>query len=245
MSSLRLAGLALALGVAVAPAPGSRSWAQPAPGALADGDPPEQGETAIVDDTPPPARVSCLDDADEGYRRKGVQKRDFLKRHRFELTALGGLYASDVMSSSYEAGGSLAFFPSEDLGVEALVTYAPVSFKLEDPFTAFDRRQRVPSGRAVQAMAGLRFSPVHAKLKLNEETIVHADLFFVAGAGRTFHDSVQGWSGEVGLGASFYLTRLLSLRLDLRDFVLPQEVLGRARVSHNLAILGGLSLWLF
>jgi outer membrane beta-barrel protein len=211
----------------------------------ADEDPPEKGEAASEPAEAAPARVSCLDDADdEGRERKGVQKRDFLKRHRFELAAIGGFYASDVLSSTYTFGGALSFWPSEDFGLEGMVTYAPVQFRLEEPFGEFDLRQRFKPGSALQAVGSLLFSPIHAKFKFSEETIIHGDLFLLGGAGRTFHDSVQGVTFEAGAGLKLYLGRFVAFRLDVRDFVLPQEVLGRGRVTHNLGILGGFGFWL-
>jgi outer membrane beta-barrel protein len=190
-------------------------------------------------------RVGCLDDLSaEGGRRKGVQKRDFLKRMRLEISAVGGFYASDLLSSTYTAGGALAFFPSEDFGAELLVSYAPVKFRLEAPFTSFEQSRRFVPGSALQAMAGLLFSPFHAKFKLTEETILHGDLMLVAGAGRTFHDSVQGITFQAGLGLQLYFWRRLAFRFDARDFILPQEVLGRGRTTHNITVLGGLGVWL-
>jgi hypothetical protein len=56
--------------------------------------------------------LACLEGDATGGRRKGVQRRDFLKRHRFELSALGGFYASDALSSTYSYGGAVAFYPS-------------------------------------------------------------------------------------------------------------------------------------
>jgi outer membrane beta-barrel protein len=193
----------------------------------------------------PAGRIACLDDLSlEGYQRKGVQKRDFIKRMKFEISGVGGFYASDVLSSTYTAGGAFAFFPAEDLGLELLVSWSPVRFRLEQPFTSFDRARRFQPGSALQAVGGLLFSPFHAKFKVTEQTIVHGDLFLVAGAGRTFHDSVQGVTFQGGLGLRLYLMQRLSFRLDVRDFVLPQEVLGRARVTHNLTVLAGFGIWL-
>ena len=217
-----------------------------AAGADSDEDPPEAGESAAVEEPEPsPTRISCLEDAsEEGYQRKGVQKRDFLKRHRVELAALGGFYASDAMSSTYTFGGALAFYPSEDFGIEGLVTYMPVQFRLELPFTSFDQRRRFQPGHALQALGGLLFSPVHAKFKATETAIVHGDLFLTAGAGRTFHDSVQGLSWQAGAGFKLYFNKYLAFRFDARDVMLPQEILGRARLTHNLTLLGGLSFWM-
>jgi outer membrane beta-barrel protein len=189
--------------------------------------------------------LTCLDgDAMGGGRRKGVQKRDFLKRHRFELSGLGGFYASDTLSSTYSYGGALAFFPSEDFGLELLVTRSPVKFRLEEPFSAFDRERHFVGGTAWQAMASLMWSLIHAKLRFSDASIVHSDFFIIAGAGKTWHDSVQGLTWEVGAGIKLYLSRFVNLRIDLRDFLLPQEVLGRGRITNNVTVLAGVSFWL-
>jgi len=74
--------------------------------------------------------LACLEGDATGGKRKGVQRRDFLKRHRFEMSGLGGFYASDALSSTYSYGGALAFYPSEDFGVELLVTRTPMQFRL-------------------------------------------------------------------------------------------------------------------
>jgi outer membrane beta-barrel protein len=226
------------------------SWAQegrrPRP-ADTDEDPPEAGESNVEQPAEvSTTRVACLEDTDEdGYQRKGVQKRDFLKRHRIELAGVGGWYASDAMSSTYTFGGALAFYPSEDFGVEALGTYMPVQFRLEDPFNSFDQRRRFQPGHALQILGALLFSPVHAKFKATETAIVHGDLFLLAGGGRTFHDSVQGLSWQAGAGIKLYFSNRFAFRFDARDVMLPQEILGRARMTHNLTVLGGLSFWVF
>ena len=64
------------------------------------------------------------------------------------------------------------------------------------------------------------------------------------GAGRTFHESVLGLTWEAGLGIKLYIAHYLTLRFDVRDFLLPQEVLGQGRITNNVTVLGGLSLWL-
>ncbi len=188
--------------------------------------------------------LACLEGDATGGKRKGVQRRDFLKRHRFELSGLGGFYASDALSSTYSYGGAVAFFPSEDFGAEVLVTRTPMQFRLEQPFTAFDQQTHFQSSVAWQGMVSLLWSPVHAKLKFSEATILHGDFFAVVGAGRTADPSVLGLTWEAGLGAKIYFTRFFAFRLDVRDFLVPQEVLGRGRITNNVTVLAGLSLWL-
>ena len=57
------------------------------------------------------AGAQCIDEAirDELNARRqyrGVQERLFQKARRHELSALGGVYAADLMSSSWLAGGA-------------------------------------------------------------------------------------------------------------------------------------------
>jgi outer membrane beta-barrel protein len=218
------------------------STSAPSDQGQAEGDQGDQGEQE-----PDSAlhALTCLDgDALGAGRRKGVQRRDFLKRHRFELSGLGGFYASDALSSTYSYGGALAFYPSEDFGVELLVTRSPVQFRFEEPFSAFDREQHFSPGNAWQGIFSLLWSPIHGKLKFSDEKIVHADIFAVLGAGRTFHETVMGLTWEAGLGLKLYLSRFVTLRFDVRDFLLPQEVLGQGRITNNVTVLAGVSLWL-
>ncbi len=195
---------------------------------------------------PPPAtRVTCLDDlSPEGAQRKGVQKRDFLKKNRFEMSALAGLYAADALSSTYAVGGSFAFFFAEDLGVELFASHSPVKFRLEEPFVGFGEPRRFTAGSAFSLLGALTFSPIHAKFRVTDATIVHGDIFLSAGAGRVLHDTVQGVAYQAGLGLRLYLFSRLAFRIELRDFVLAQEVLGVGRVTHNFVLLGGFGFWL-
>jgi outer membrane beta-barrel protein len=187
--------------------------------------------------------LTCLDGDATGGRRKGVQRRDFLKKHRFEISGVGGFYASDALSSTYSYGGALAFYPSEDFGLELLVTRSPVQFRLEEPFNDFTKEEHFIPGNAWQGIASMLWSPIHAKFKFSEQTIIHGDVFAVAGAGRTFDASVMGLTWEAGTGFKLYFTKYVAFRFDLRDFLLPQEVLGRGRITNNITALGGLSVW--
>jgi len=208
----------------------------------------EPGEdTAAAEDEEPQGglhALACLEGDSADGKRKGVQRRDFLKRHRFEIGALGGWYASDALSSTYSYGGAVAFYPSEDFGLEVLVTRTPIHFRLEEPFNAFDSERHFTPSVAYQAIGSLLWSPIHAKFKFTESTIIHGDIFALAGAGRTFHESVLGLTWEAGFGLKLYFSRFVSFRLEIRDFLIPQEVLGRGRSTNNITILGGFSLWL-
>jgi outer membrane beta-barrel protein len=216
------------------------------PDAPASGD--QAGDAADDDDSGPEPESSlhaltCLEGDATGGRRKGVQRRDFMKRHRFELSGVGGYYASDALSSTYVYGGALAFYPAEDFGLEALLTRSPVQFRLEEPYDKFTLERHFVSSTAWQGIFSMLWSPIHAKFKFTESTIIHGDVFAVAGAGRTFHESVLGLTWEAGAGFKLYLAKYLAFRFDVRDYLIPQEVLGRDRITNNVTALGGFSLW--
>ena len=238
-----------------APAPGARA-APPAVGALPDqpfgegaADERDDADAEDADDEAPgsPLRtLSCLEGEggnEKDGARRGVQKKDFLKKRRAEISILGGYYASDQVSSTYVYGGAVSFFLSEDFGFEALVTRHPVQFRLEEPFNSFDQQKHFQAGVAWDVLAAMLWSPIHAKLRWSERHITHTDLLIVAGAGQTANGTVQGLTFEAGLGLKIYLARFFSLRFDVRDFMVPQEVLGRGRNTHNLVTTFGLSAW--
>ena len=196
-------------------------------------------------DAPVPSCLdqSIVDQLGQSLRPRGVQKRDFLKRGQIELVARGGLFASDLLSSSYLYGGAAAFFLTEDLGFEAGVDVTYVKLDIDRPLAEFFGDDRFTPGRGYLVLGNLLWSPVHTKLKMGDG-IVHADLIVAAGGGRMLHDSVQGMAFDGGLLLDLFLNRWITLRFDLRDVVLLQEAVGETRLTNNLTFTGGLGLWL-
>ena len=213
-----------------------------------DGDDQGPGEGEAEDEAPgaPLRALSCLEGEggnDQDGARRGVQKRDFLKKHRFEIAALGGAYASDALSSTYVYGGALSYFFSEDFGLEAMVLRNPVSYRLQDPIIAAGLLHSFQSSTAWNGLGAMVWSPVHAKLRFSSRHITHADLLLVAGAGRTLTAAAQGVTFQAGLGLKLYLTRFISLRIDVRDLIIPQDVLGHSQNTHNIITTFGLCGW--
>ena len=72
---------------------------------------------------PATASAQCVDEELKqelvgGRHYRGVQDRLFTKAFRHELSAMGGWYAADLYSSSWDLGGAYTFHFSEDLGVK-------------------------------------------------------------------------------------------------------------------------------
>jgi len=183
----------------------------------------------------------CLEDDD---LRKGVQARTFLKRHHIEIAPEGGIYASDLLSSSYAWGGSVAFYLTEDLGIEATFTMSPVALDIDKSLTKFFGDSRFTEGRGYLGLAGLLWSPIHFKVRTSGEGILHGDIELGLGAGKLWNDTVQGFAIQAGPRVELYLLRWLSLRLDVRDVMLIQEAVAETRFTNNITVLGGLGIWI-
>ncbi|HWN71716.1 MAG TPA: outer membrane beta-barrel domain-containing protein [Haliangium sp.] len=230
-----------------APSPGPAPAATPAPGATTLAPAPSLPASlpaSLPSEEPLP---SCEDRTlvDELAGRagvRGVQKRDFLKDAHFQLTARGGLFAADLLSSSYMYGGALGYWFTEDFGLEVSFDVTPVALDLDRPLEEFFGDQRFEPGTGYLALAGLLWSPMHAKLKMGGR-IVHADIAVAAGAGRFFHESVQGITFDAGLILEMFTSKWVTLRFDVRNVMAVQEAVAETRLTNNIIATAGLALW--
>ena len=218
-------------GIAVALVMCATARAQPAP--------------AKPSDAPLP---SCLDQSiatqlGEQLKPRGVQKRDFLKRHKLVIVAHGGLYGGDLTSSSWIAGGSVGYFFTEDFGVQAEFDVTPLTLDLDSPLVKFFGDNRFQPGMAYVALANAMWSPIHAKMKLGGG-IVHADIMLFGGGGRMIHDAVQGLSFDAGAALDLFITKITTVRIDTRDLMAIEEIAGDTRYTHNLVATAGLAVWI-
>ena len=191
---------------------------------------------------------SCLDrtikqELAEDLTPRGVQAKTFLKRHKLSLLARGGLFGGDLTSSSWIAGGALAFWLTEDLAIEGSFEVTPVALDLDHPLATFFGDDRFEPATGYLALGNLVWSPIHAKLKLGDD-IVHSDIMFTAGGGRLIHDSVQGVTLNAGVAIELLLSRYVTLRFDGRDVMALQEAVGETRYTNNLVVTLGVAAWI-
>jgi outer membrane beta-barrel protein len=213
-----------------------------------------QPVTTAAATTPGPTKPSdaplpsCLDQSIRDQlgaelKPRGVQKRDFKKDNKIVLVAHGGVYGGDLTSSSWIAGGSLGYFFTEDLGINAEFNLMPLTLDLDAPLNKFFGDDRFEPGMAYVALGNLMWSPIHAKLKLGGG-IVHADIMFFAGGGQMIHDAVQGLSFDAGMALDMFVTKALTVRIDVRDLMAVQEIAAETRYTNNLVATIGLALWI-
>jgi outer membrane beta-barrel protein len=232
--------LRLLWGVVLAAAVGSAvARAQPAPTTQAAAAPTKPSDAPLP---------SCLDQTIAGQlgetlKPRGVQKRNFIKRGKIALVAHGGLYAGDLTSSSWIAGGSLGFFFTEDFGIQGEFDLTPLTLDLDSPLTKFFGDNRFQAGMAYLALGNAVWSPIHAKLKMGGG-IVHSDILFFAGGGRMFHDAVQGLSFDAGAAIDLFVTQVMTIRISLRDLMAVEEVAAETRYTNNLIATAGFAVWI-
>ena len=159
------------------------------------------------------------------------------------LLARGGLDAGDRTSSSWIGGGALAYWFTEDLGLELGFDVTPIALDLDSPLAEFFGDDRFEKGMGYLPMANLMWSPIHAKLKIGD-SIVHSDFIVYAGGGRLVHDSVQGATFDAGIAIELLTTRVLTVRFDARNVMAVQEVVAETRFTNNLIASFGLALWI-
>ena len=210
--------------------------------------------SAVAHAQPVPAKPSdaplpsCLDQTiaeqvGADLKPRGVQKRDFLKRGKINLVLHGGLYGGDMTSSSWIAGGSLGIFFTEDFGLAGEFDVTPLTLDLDAPITKFFGDNRFEPGLAYVALGNLLWSPIHAKMKLGGG-IVHADFLVYAGAGKMFHDAVQGIAYNAGMAIDMFVTHGVTIRLALRDLMAVQEIAAETHFTNNLVATVGFALWI-
>lgn len=205
--------------------------------------------TAHGDELPSQAPLpSCLDQTikDELGNQlvpRGVQKRNFLKVHHLELAAKGGLYGGDLTSSSWIAGGSLGFWITEDLGLQASFETTPLALDLDAPLASFFGTDHFKPGMGYLALGDVLWSPIHAKMKIGGG-IVHGDLIAMFGAGRLVHDSVQGVTFDAGFMLDLFTTKIFTIRLEARDVMAVQEAVAETRFTNNIITTGGFAFWI-
>ena len=194
----------------------------------------------LPSETDPPVSP-CLD---EDAARRGVQAKTFLKRRKLELAPAGGLYASDMLSSSYAWGGSAAFHLTEDLGIEASFFVSPVALDVDDSLSEFFGDSRFHAGTGYLGLAGLLWSPIHFKVRTGGGGTVHGDIELGLGGGKLWSETSQGFAFHAGPRLELYLTGWLSFRLDVRDILLIQEAVAETRLTNNIVVLGGFGVWI-
>jgi outer membrane beta-barrel protein len=143
-----------------------------------------------------------------GDRVKAVQRKGFLKRHRFELTPLFAATVNDAFYQKVGGGLRAAFNLGDTFAIAARgALYQSETLRLS-PFRTDNVRegkvafqsQLLSSQIYRLAMVDGIWSPVYGKVAWLDRTIVHFDLFLTAGFGAVWSATSFDSGGRKGLG---------------------------------------------
>jgi outer membrane beta-barrel protein len=199
---------------------------------------------------PSSAHAQCIDEAIQDElnarrRYRGVRERLFQKAGRFELTLLGGIYAADLLSASYLVSGALTYHVTEELGLEASFGYS----RADSELVRIIEQDRGISLIRIDApvylyQAHLLWTLAYGKLRWFGAEIGRFDIRLAIGGGITDNQTSRGLTGSAGLGASFFIGEWFAIRVDVRDQILEQSILGESRIVNNLTATLGLSVFI-
>jgi outer membrane beta-barrel protein len=198
------------------------------------------------------ARAQCVDDELKqelvgGRHYRGVQDRLFTKAFRHELSAMGGWYASDLYSGNWLAGGAYTFHFSEDLGLEASVQFTQFHSYVTD---SYERRYpqiqiiNSPNTQGHLYFGHLIWTLAYGKLRWFGDGITRFDFNAAFGAGVTDDQTSRGATASAGLGFKFYFGKWFAARLDVRDHVLREVLVGDDHLVNDILVTLGASVFI-
>lgn len=199
---------------------------------------------------PSVAEGQCIDEAirDElnaRRRYRGVRERLFQKAGRFEVSVMGGVYAADLLSASYLLEGTVTYHVSEEVGLEAGFGYS----RAESALVRLIEQDRGISLIRLDApvfiyQAHLVWALAYGKVRWFGADIGRLEFNVAIGGGVTDNQTSRGLTGSFGVGVKFFFGEWFAIRIDVRDQILQQELLGESAVVNNLTATLGLSMFI-
>jgi outer membrane beta-barrel protein len=213
---------------------------------------------------PAAARASAADAFEN--KIKPISGQAHTKAGKLELTLpTGQVSLMDAFFSKYMVGAKLGYHFSEAFSLSVAGSYGttdPTGSTSVCPLNAgcqpasAAQLYQVPGLIRWTAAAEVGFSPVYGKLNVFGEKAVHFDLSIMAGADLISYRDVIGADqasagvvpgykvtpgGHIGLGTRIFLSRLIALRLELRDVVYSVSSLSSGKLQNQLFAEIGLS----
>ena len=196
------------------------------------------------------ASADCVDPVEKAKliaqkRGRRADERDFVKTARHELTVQGGYYVSDLLDGTFVVGGAYTYHLTEDAAIEASFGYSQVrssvAARLEQDrgVTILPKQDRV-----YLVFTDLVWSPVHGKMRMFADSIIHFDIYGAAGVGIIDNATSFGAAGQFGLGSKIFLSPSWAVRLDVRDQLYKQQILSVRQYVNDFSLTLGVSVFL-
>lgn len=158
-------------------------------------------------------------------RIKSIQRKPFLKRHRWELTPLFALSLNDAFYQKMGGGASIAYHVADSLGLELQAVY--VGTIQTDMVVFFQQaNQALPKVSQLQyyLTANVQWSPLYGKLSLFTDAIVHFDAYLVGGFGMAQTETGPKFASNIGIGLRYFATSWLVIKIEVRDLMYTEKL---------------------
>jgi outer membrane beta-barrel protein len=181
------------------------------------------------------------------------QLKPITKKRRHEFVGLFTASVNDGFLQTLMGGGSYTFHISEGIGIEASGLFGTgLNTTIVDRLRSGEGTTTRADGSEIKinpdfarpqifAFGNLVWSPFPGKFT-SGNLIFDVDIYFVAGAGyvRTNRDNLFGMS--FGMGLRVMMLSWLVMRLDVRDYIYSQRLLGGtvSVLNHNIFVTLGL-----
>ncbi len=168
-----------------------------------------------------------------------VQNRKFSKSNKFQFGVFGGIVAVDPFLSVQTLGSSFGYHFSETYSLHLTGMYNFVADSL-----AYERYKAEKDGKIntnkPNGYLGLEnnWSLLYGKLSLLGKQIIYFDLHVGAGLGLDFTESGKYIAPSIMIGQRFYITQVMSLRLDYR-LMYRRESFYEQQITSQLGTLKG------
>jgi outer membrane beta-barrel protein len=196
------------------------------------------------------ALADCVDPVEKAKliakkRGRRADERDFVKQARHELTVQGGYYVSDLLDGTVIVGAAYTYHMTEDAGIEASFGYSQVRSSVAAELERSHGVMVLPKqDRVYHVFTDLVWSPVHGKLRVFADSIVHFDIHGAVGVGIIDNATSFGVAGQFGVGTKIFLSKSWAIRLDVRDHLYKQQVLDVNQYVQDFSLTLGVSVFL-
>jgi outer membrane beta-barrel protein len=215
-----------------------KEQSQPQPAQAQPSPPPLEPEPAPAKKAEP-----ILDEREitQEDRVKAVQRKLYLKTHRFELAGTLGGTVNDPFYQKAAESGKLSYFPADNLGIGVRAMALQLS-PLDDAARAkADFHSRIfYSSPQWGAMAEVEWSALYGKAAIFN-TILHFDLYLMAGLGvvetDTSHEPGNGPNpaGDLGFGLRFAVLDWMTVNASFFNLSYVDQPVGSTKsVVQNL-----------
>lgn len=160
----------------------------------------------------------------------------------FEIGVYGGILSVEDFGSEPVTGARLGYHLTEDIFVEAQVGRSKVT---DEQFLSV-----FPSGIFPQRpvdldywLVSLGYHFLPGEVFFGQTYAFSSGVYLIAGVGNVEFADVSSTAFSFGIGVRALPVDWLSLRLEMRDHVFDQDVLGRNKRTHNFEFTFGLSVY--